>query len=304
MYWFVNKHIWNRIDRDVGGAKVAMRVLVTGAAGMLGSRLVEVVPEGITPILTDKADADLSVPAEVERLFDAHTGMTGVLHVAGFTAVDEAERTPAAAHRDNVTATESVAAACAQRGLPLVMMSTDFVFNGTAESPYRETDRPDPINEYGRSKLAAEQAALAVHAAGTRIVRTQWLYGPHGRHFPGRILELAAERAELTVVSDQIGSPTSTLELAPALWDVLLEGEPGIYHAACGGACSWYELAVATLEEAGITTVRVQPCSSDDLSLAARRPHYSVLDCSRLTALRGRPLADWRVALKDWLAQQ
>jgi len=279
-------------------------VLVTGAGGMLGSQLVEAAPDGVTPIPTDIQDADLSSLSAVERLFDVHTGLTGVLHVAGFTAVDEAERNPAAAWAGNVTATEHVADACARRDLPLLLMSTDFVFNGDGKRPYVETEQPDPINEYGRTKYAAEQAVLAIHPGGTRIVRTQWLYGPRGRHFPGRILKLAAERNELKVVADQIGCPTSTIELAPALWDLLLKGKPGIYHAACGGECSWYDLAVATLEEAGITNVNIQPCDSDEFPLPARRPHYSVLDCSRLAALHGHPLAHWRDALSAWFTSQ
>jgi dTDP-4-dehydrorhamnose reductase len=118
------------------------------------------------------------------------------------------------------------------------------------------------------------------------------------------MLSLARDRDELRVVADQVGSPTSTLELAPALWDVLLHGEAGIYHASCEGACSWYDLAVATLEIAGVQGVKVSPCSTDEFPRPAPRPARSVLDCSKLTALRGRPLAPWREALSTFLGSE
>jgi dTDP-4-dehydrorhamnose reductase len=134
-------------------------------------------------------------------------------------------------------------------------------------------------------------------------VRTQWLDGPRGRHFPGTILRLAEERDQLQVVDDQKGSPTTTLELAPALWDVLRHGEAGLYHAACEGECSWFDLARATLELAGRTT-KVVPCSTSEFPRPAPRPAYSVLDCSKLAALRGRPMAPWRQALADFMAYE
>ncbi len=149
--------------------------------------------------------------------------------------------------------------------------------------------------------LSRSGAGLEEHPGGTRIVRTQWLYGPRGRHFPQTMQQLAKERDQLKVVDDQIGSPTSTLELAPALWDVLMGAEAGIYHAACEGHCSWFELANATLEYAGIDGVAIEPCSTDAFPRPARRPAYSVLDCTRLTDLRGKPLADWKDALKTYL---
>ena len=204
----------------------------------------------------------------------------------------------------NENATRVVAEACARAGIPLVAVSTDFVFDGEGQRPYREDDPTRPLSAYGRTKLAGEVAALDAHPDGTRIVRTQWLYGPRGKHFPGTMLQLARERTELKVVDDQTGSPTSTLELAPALWDVLVAGEPGIYHASCDGSCTWYELAAATLEAAGVNGCSLVPCSTAEFPRPAHRPAYSVLDCSRLTALRGRPLADWRDALMTYLGTE
>jgi dTDP-4-dehydrorhamnose reductase len=271
-------------------------VLITGAAGMLGSQVMRTAPPGIKAAPTTLADTDLAEAAAVEALFE-RVRPEGVVHTAGFTDVDGAESAREAAHRDNVVATGLVAEACAARTIPLVTVSTDYVFNGRADRPYTEDDEPGPLGVYGRTKLAAERVA------GTaRIVRSAWLYGPRGRHFPKTILELAARRDEIRVVDDQRGSPTSTLELAPVLWDVLERGEAGgIYHATAEGSCTWYELAGAVLELAGVSGTRLIPCTTAEFPRPAPRPAYSVLDCSRLSRLRGGPLAPWREALRRYL---
>jgi dTDP-4-dehydrorhamnose reductase len=286
------------------------RILVTGAAGMLGSQLLLTVPAGFVAVGSDlrpgpgvdAAGLDLAEPRDVARLFAEHGPFDGVIHTAAFTAVDLAEEREADASRANETACATLADACAKADIPLVLVSTDFVFDGRAKQPYREDAATNPLSAYGRTKLAGERAALARHPKGTRIVRTQWLYGPRGKHFPGTILNLARERSELKVVHDQVGSPTSTLELAPALWDVLARGESGIYHAACEGEASWYDFASATLATAGVSHVRVTPCTTAEFPRPAVRPAYSVLDCSRLAALRGRRLSPWKSALSAFLS--
>lgn len=276
---------------------------MTGAAGMLGSRVVRDAPADVEVATATRADADLAEPNDTARLF-ARLGPAGVIHCAGFTAVDEAESVEARAHRDNAVATREVAAQCARLRAALVVVSTDYVFDGRADRPYREDDPPAPLSAYGRTKLAAERAARAAWPGGTRIVRTSWLYGPRGAHFPGRILALARERDDLRVVDDQRGCPTSTLELAPALWDVLLRGEAGTYHAACEGTATWCELARAVLELAGVAGVRVRPCTTAEMPRPAARPANSALDCARLAELRGRRLAPWRDALARYLAEE
>ncbi|MDP6519872.1 MAG: dTDP-4-dehydrorhamnose reductase [Planctomycetota bacterium] len=286
------------------------RVLVTGAAGMLGSQVLLAAPDNLRAVGTDlQAEpgvdfpgADLTDEASVAVLFRGAGPLVGVIHCAAYTAVDQAEEDEQLALAVNGTACGVLARACAREELPLVLVGTDFVFDGESEKPYREDDPVAPISAYGRTKLVGEREALEAWPEGSRVVRTQWLYGPRGGHFPGTMLALARERDALKVVADQIGSPTSTLELAPALWDVLLSGEAGIYHASCEGACSWYELAVATLELAGITDVEVSPCGTVDFPRPAPRPPQSVLDCSKLAALRGRPLAHWRTALATYIA--
>lgn len=285
------------------------KVLVTGAAGMLGSQVLLGVPDELTVVGTDLREAhgveavgvDLADESHVARLFDEHAPFSGVIHTAAYTDVDGAEADEETALRVNATATEVLARRCAEDAVPLVLVSTDFVFDGTRETPYPVDAPPAPISAYGRTKLAGERAAIEAHPRGVRVVRTQWLYGPRGKHFPGTILRLAQERDMLRVVDDQHGSPTSTLELAPALWDVLGRGEPGIYHAACEGACTWYEFAVTLLEAAGVEGVSVEPCSTEEFPRPARRPAYSVLDCTRLTDLRGAPLATWQEALRTFL---
>lgn len=288
------------------------RVLVTGAAGMLGSQVLLSAPDGATVVGTDLREApgvdaagvDLADEEAVAALFAEHGPFSAVIHTAAYTAVDRAEEEEQVALRANEGATRAIASACARSEIPLVVVGTDFVFDGELERPYREDDVPRPLSAYGRTKLAAERAALEVHPRGTRIARTQWLYGPRGKHFPGTMRALARELDELRVVDDQRGSPTSTLELAPALWDILRLAEPGIWHAACEGSCTWYELAVATLEACGVEGVVVQPCSSEEFARPAPRPRNSVLDSSRLAALRGKPLAHWRDALQTYLGSE
>ena len=283
---------------------------------MLGSQLLLDVPAGWQVVGTDLAEAnaeggpafeasgvDLSDEESVEKLFEEHGPFVGVIHGAAYTAVDPAEEHEALALRVNGTAAGVVAGACARAGIPCVVVSTDFVFDGTKRTPYEEDHAPSPLSAYGRTKLAGEVASVAAHPEGTRIVRTQWLYGPRGANFPRTILRLARERGELSVVDDQLGSPTSTLELSPALWDVLKSGQAGIYHAACDGHCSWFGFASAAVSLSGLADIKLSPCGTEAFPRPAPRPAYSVLSCDRLTALRGRTLAPWKEALAAYLEQ-
>ncbi len=290
-------------------------MLVTGAAGMLGSQLCLDAPSGVSAVGTDliagrpegpavaAVGFDLTDPAAVERLVGEHGPFTGVIHSAAYTAVDKAEEERELAFRVNAEAPRVLARACAAADIPLVLVSTDFVFDGSKRSPYLTTDEPSPVGVYGESKRAGELAALEEAPGQLRIVRTQWLYGPRGNHFPGTILRLAAERDRLKVVSDQVGSPTTTLELAPALWDALDRAPAGLYHAACEGECSWYDLARATLDIAGVETP-VEPCGTEEFPRPAPRPTYSALDSSVLGDIRGRRLKPWREALESFLVPE
>lgn len=300
---------------DVGRtAHAGKTVLVTGAAGMLGSQLLLDVPKGWLVVGTDLIEARAGSPAvghpgvdlaesdQVAKLLDSFEpgALGGVIHAAAYTAVDRAETDVELCERVNALAPEVLAQACAKRGVPMVLVSTDFVFDGTGTRPYRTDDPADPLGVYGRTKFEGEERAKRAHPKGLSIVRTQWLYGPRGNHFPGTILRLAGDRDALSIVDDQRGSPTSTLELAPALWDVLVTGSLGTFHAACEGITTWYGFARAAVELAGDPSQRacqLSPCTTADYPTPAPRPAYSALDSSALAAVRDRTLLPWREAL-------
>ncbi len=285
------------------------RVLVTGAAGMLGSELLRRVPAGLHAIGTDLIQrdgldapgVDLADASAVANLWKTRGPFEFVIHGAAWTAVDLAEEKPAEARRANVDACRVLGEISAKSGARLVVVGTDFVFDGAKRTPYVESDATNPLGVYGATKLDGERAALAMNPKGTIVARTQWLYGPRGKHFPRTIAQLARDKGKLKVVDDQIGAPTSTLELAPALWDLVEKGEPGVYHAACGGACSWFELTREIVQRLGLANVELTPCATSEFPRPARRPAYSVLDSSKLARVRGRPMADWRSALGDYL---
>jgi dTDP-4-dehydrorhamnose reductase len=233
-------------------------------------------------------------------------GPDAVVQCAAYTRVDDAEREPAEALRVNAHATGIVARACRDVGARFVYPGTDYVFDGIATAPYR-TDAPtNPINAYGRSKRAGEVAALA--AGDGLVVRTSWLYGPGGRNFVRTILSRARESrsrsragAPLRVVDDQVGAPTATPDLAAVLVRLLEAAAPaGVYHATNTGQTTWYGLACAALELAGLDA-DIEPCTSADFPQAAARPVYSVLDCTATWAMTG-PAPHWRDGLARVLA--
>jgi len=228
-----------------------------------------------------------------------------VVNAAAYTDVDGCETDEATALAVNGTGPGILARACAARRTPLVHVSTDYVFDGRIPAPgaYAEVDPVGPLSAYGRTKLAGEQAVAA--AGGEHwILRTQWLYGLHGGNFVETMLRLAGERDELAVVDDQVGSPTSTHDLAPALWAFLQRRpEPGVYHVVNDGACSWYEFARAIFERTG-ASVRLSPTDSATFVRPAPRPARSVLSTAKLRAAFGAGLRPWQDALADYLARR
>jgi dTDP-4-dehydrorhamnose reductase len=219
-----------------------------------------------------------------------------VFHLAAWTHVDGAEDHEPQARLVNATGAGNVAAAAAEAGAALVVPSTDYVFDGRKGAPYVEDDPPAPLGAYGRTKLAGERAAMERHPRGTRVARTAWLYGAGGRNFVDTMRRLGAERDEVEVVDDQVGSPTWTRDLAPAL-EALLDQPPGVYHTAGAGAVSWAGLASAIFREAGLAC-RVRPITTARLGRPAPRPALSALAVTRPGAPR---LRDWREALGDYL---
>jgi dTDP-4-dehydrorhamnose reductase len=276
-----------------------MRVLVTGAAGMLGRRVVAAARDlGHTAVATDIDDLDLTDAAAVRERVAAE-GPDAIVNCAAYTDVDGAESDEALATRVNADAAANVARACAAAGAMLVHVSTDYVFAGDAQRPYVETDEPAPRTAYGRSKLAGERA-VAQSGARHAICRTAWLYGAGGKNFVDTMLALAQDRDEVSVVTDQVGSPTWTGHLAPALVEVAERAATGIHHLAGAGQCSWYELAVEVFDTAGVHC-RVLPTTSEAFALPAPRPAYSVLAAERDDAIT---LGPWPEGLAAYLRER
>jgi dTDP-4-dehydrorhamnose reductase len=255
-------------------------VVVTGADGQLGTALLETFPgaRGLT-----RADWDVTFPPPPD-LGDVDL----VLHAAAWTDVDGAEASPQDAAAVNVGGTQHVASL----GAPLVAFSTDYVFDGTKRTPYVESDPPNPLSAYGRTKLHGEAAA----GEGAWIVRSSWLFGPTGKNFVRTMLELGRERDDVSVVDDQRGSPTYVGHLAAAVKEVI-ELPPGVWHLAAAGDCTWAEFAEAIFEEANIDC-RVHRITAAEFGRPAPRPAYSVLRSERSSAPE---LPHWREGLRACL---
>ncbi len=222
-----------------------------------------------------------------------------VVNCAAWTDVDGAESSPDAALSANGAGAGNVARAAAACGAWTVHISSDYVFDGSKREPYVESDPVAPLSQYGRSKLEGE-LSVAQEAPGLHtIVRSAWLFGLAGRCFPATILRLASERDVLTVVEDQIGCPTFTAHLAPALLALARDRVPGVVHVAAGGQCSWFQFACAIVEQAG-AECEVRPGSTAQLGRPAPRPSYSVLASERATEAPALP--EWRVGLARYLA--
>jgi dTDP-4-dehydrorhamnose reductase len=221
-----------------------------------------------------------------------------VINCAAYTDVDGCETNVETAMQVNGEGVAHLALATREIGARLVHVSTDYVFDGSKGTPYVEDDAPCPLGVYGESKLAGE--LNAGFNPDHLIVRTQWLFGLHGKNFVETMLRLAVEKDEIAVVDDQVGSPTWTVDLAQAVLALLKSGHRGIYHAANAGFCSWNGFAQAIFEEAGLP-VKVHGMTTDELNRPARRPLYSTLDCSKLEQDAGFRLQPWRSALKTYL---
>jgi dTDP-4-dehydrorhamnose reductase len=274
-----------------------MRLLVTGAAGMLGRDVVEVARgAGHDVAGLSRAELDVVDAAAVERAV-AELRPEAVINCAAFTDVDAAEDRYDEALAVNGAGAGNVATAAGEVGATVVHLSTDYVFDGTKSAPYMESDEPSPRSGYGRSKLEGE---LAVAAANPRhaIVRSSWLFGVGGRNFVATMLARGAEQGEVSVVTDQVGCPTFTGHLAPALLALAERGATGVLHVAGSGHCSWHDFAVEIFREAGIDC-QVHPTDTAATGRPAPRPAYSVLVSERSDSPR---LPSWRDGLAEYLA--
>ncbi len=307
-----------------------MKVLITGAAGQLGqallrSVLVSIGGEPVELIASSRGGGNGAMPLDLAdgaacRALVEQVQPDWLINAGAYTAVDQAEREPELAHAVNAGAPAAFAQALHSTGGRLLQLSTDFVFNGRQGSPYRPEQSVDPLGVYGASKAEGERCVFEQLPGEGRavVLRTSWVYGPVGRNFLLTMLRLHHQRAEagtdLAVVADQVGCPTSTAGLAAACWRVLALGAEGLtplpqlLHWSDAGAASWYDFAVAVGELAVAQGVleraaRVQPISTADYSTPARRPSYSLLECSVSRAALGLPPEHWRAALTNVLRE-
>lgn len=279
-----------------------MTVLITGGSGQLGRALIATAPPGTTILAPTRAELDLTDAAGIAALVSA-VRPSHVINCAAHVAVDRAESEPDVAMAINGTAPGHLAAAAAACGARLVQISTDFVFDGEASRPWAPDAPTRPLSVYGRTKLAGEAAVRAAHPAPL-VLRTAWVYGADGNNFVRTMLRLMAERPEVRVIADQVGTPSHVLALAGAIWT--LRDTAGTLHWTDAGVASWYDLAAATQAIAlrlGLLThaVPVLPITTADYPVPARRPAYSVLDKSATWAITG-PARHWLAELEDCLA--
>ena len=295
-----------------------MKVLLTGAAGQLGQALLASAPQGLELLASSRSGGgdllalDLSDPSACKAAVEEYRP-DWVINAGAYTAVDKAESEQELAEAVNAGAPEALAAALKQRNGRLLQLSTDFVFNGRQGAPYR-TDQPrDPLGVYGATKARGEEAVEAAFGCNGDgfILRTSWVMGPVGRNFALTMLRLHREKDELNVVADQVGCPSSTLNLASACWQAIQRRSEGIelspvMHWSDAGAASWYDVAVAVGElgvELGLLkqTACVNPITTIDFPTPARRPAYSLLDCQGSRQDLDLKAEHWRSALRDVL---
>lgn len=286
-----------------------MRIVVTGRLGQIARSLIERGPAFDIEVLTLARPAlDLARPSDLTDVLGALRPQA-VVSAAAYTAVDQAETDSALAHQINAGGSEALARASARLAIPIVHLSTDYVFDGTLDRPYHEDDAPRPINVYGLSKWRGEQLVAAANPDHA-ILRTAWVYSPFGKNFMRTMLALAGSRDEIPVVADQRGAPSSALDLAEGIFAILrnLMARPddaslrGVFHMTGGGETTWAEFATAIFAASAANngpSSRVRPIASSDYPTAARRPANSRLDNSRLARWHGVRLPPWQDSLPD-----
>lgn len=279
-----------------------LNIVILGARGMLGTDLArEATRRGFRVQGFDLPDFDITDPQQVEDILPG-TGV--IVNCAAYTNVEKAESEVELANQVNGYAVGRMAQLAARHDIPVLHISTDFVFEGTKETSYVETDTPNPVSIYGSSKLLGEKL-LTESGCRNCIVRVQWTYGKHGVNFVTKITEAAKIREELKVVDDQIGSPTHTGEVANVLCDMLtMETFPeGLYHCAAGGYTSRFEMTCFLFDLLGIRT-KVRPCKTADFKTAAQRPLNSRFECTKMEALLGRKMPSWQTMLTHYIAAE
>lgn len=274
------------------------KILVTGSNGQLGNELRELL--GDRAIYIDRDELDLTDRGAVER-FMQMGDFSYVVNCAAYTAVDRAEEEKLACSRANKDIVENLARPAEELDYRIIHISTDYVFDGRTSHPYNEGDKPEPLSVYGSTKRKGETALLGL-APTSMIIRTGWLYSSYGHNFVKTMLEKGRAGKPVSVVADQIGTPTYAADLARFIVKNVIDGHwtPGIFHFADEGVASWYDFAVAIMEEAGITP-NVTPIPTSDYPTPAVRPEYSVLDKTKVKAVYGIRIPHWRQSLRECL---
>lgn len=279
-------------------------VLITGANGQLGNemRLVAATDSERVYHFTDVAELDICDEEAIERYVIEHA-IDCIVNCAAYTNVNKAEEDAELCDKLNHLAPANLARVATKHGASLIHVSTDYVFNGQHFIPYKEDDDTCPNSVYGTTKLAGEQAIQAL-CADAVIIRTAWLYSTFGNNFVKTMLRLGNERAELGVVFDQIGTPTYARDLARAIHHIIGHGVvPGIYHYSNEGVCSWYDFTKAIFALGGITTCALKPLHTDEYPTPAARPHYSVLDKTKIKQTYGVEVPYWMDSLRECVEQ-
>jgi len=276
---------------------------VIGAKGMLGRDLMGVLQASLPNDEIIGWDIEeIDIQKEEDTVFKIEKLRPDiVVHIAAYTDVDGCELDEEKAFAVNAEGTKHVALAASRCRAKMVYLSTDYVFDGNKREPYLESDSPHPLNVYGRSKLKGEQY-VQEWVKDALIIRTQWLYGRYGKNFVTSILQQAREKRVFSIVNDQIGSPTYTVDLAKAISVLIQFDTQGIFHVANSDLCTWYTFGQAILKLSGMGKVRVISISSKEFGRPAARPSYSVLNCQKLKKETGLALRPWSEALKDYLA--
>ena len=276
-----------------------MRILLLGHKGMLGSDLFLKLSVQHEVIGMDKEEIDIVSPDECVQAIK-ETAPSVVINAAAYTNVDGCETAEEECFAVNAEAVKNIAQACRNKNIRIIHFSTDYVFDGAAQQPYKEDDQCNPVNAYGASKLAGERYLQSL-ADDYLLIRTSWLYGVKGKNFVQTILEKAKTTSTLSVVDDQVGSPTYTKDLAAAVDLLISQNLKGIFHLTNRGSCSWYQFAVKILQESGLDDAKVIPIKSNQLPRPALRPAYSVLSMQKFISATGKTMQPWQLALQDYL---
>lgn len=279
-----------------------MKILVTGAKGQLGSDVMdELRKRGIDGTGVDVQEMDITDADACEKVITGEKP-DAVIHCAAYTAVDAAEDNKELCHKINADGTRNIARVCKDLDIRMMYISTDYVFDGTGERPWQPDDRREPLNAYGQAKYEGE---LAIEELLSKyfIVRIAWVFGLNGSNFVKTMLRLGKERGAVSVVDDQIGSPTYTYDLAKLLVDMIQTEKYGRYHATNEGLCSWYEFALEIFKQAGLPEVKVTPVDSGQFPSKAKRPNNSRISKDKLEEKGFKRLPPWQDALSRYLKE-